>query len=613
MVTRPPLIAVLLALLTTSSAARHQDKVDLLIYGATPAGIAAARRAAQCGHKVLLIEPTSRIGGMVTNGLSHSDFRTFEGYSGTFREFTQRVERYYKKRYGPRSTQASKSRRGTHGEPHVNLLIFQQMLAEHPSITVVTGRRLHSAEVDNEGRGRRITSVRLRDESDGTYEIRAQVYIDASYEGDLMAKARVPFTVGREGRRQYDELLAPTEPDGQVQGYNLRLTMTQRPESRVLPKAPRGYDRDDFVALLPLLEARTIKRVFFYPPGGIYKPQVPELPNGKYDVNDVSRGLVRLSLPQINNAWPNGDHATRNRILAEHVRHNIGMLYFLQNDPKVPRRFRDEARQWGLCKDEFQENDHVPMQLYVREARRMIGRYVFTEHDTNHATGDARGVFQPNAIAMGDYGPNCHGTDHVGPRIGGRHTGEFYKRVPPYQIPYGIIIPRRTTNLFVPVAASASHVGFCALRLEPIWCALGDAAGFAAHRMLDASVTVQQVSPTKVRQLLHANGCATIYVSDVRESDQDFVAVQWWGGLGGLHGLNPAPDRPGRRGKHLYSQYYEAYPGHDADLDYPLGRGSRERWSKLARAAGVRIDAPKHAITRRAFIRWAFEALHATD
>ncbi len=202
--------------------------------------------------------------------------------------------------------------------------------------------------------------------------------------------------------------------------------------------------------MLEILKTNQIKHVFDYPTKCIFKAQTPALPNGKYDINDVSNGLIRLSLPGKNLEWPNGDEATREQIFDHHLRDQAGLLYFLQNDDAVPETYRNEAKEWGWCRDEFQDSRHLPPQLYVREARRMVGQYVFTENDTDPASNDARAVLRKDAIAFGDYGPNCHGTAHEGPRFGGKHTGEFYKRVAPYQIPYGVLVPKEIDNLFVP-------------------------------------------------------------------------------------------------------------------------------------------------------------------
>ena len=316
--------------------------------------------------------------------------------------------------------------------------------------------------------------------------------------------------------------------------------MTDRAENRAPVPKPDGYLREEYLPLLRLLRNGTIKRVFGDPyrnlPGGIYKRQTPKLPNGKRDINDVSHSPVRLSLPNLNRDWPEGDAETRKRIFDEHVRHNVGMLYFLQHDKAIPEAIQKDALQWGLCKDEFTDNHHLPEQLYVREALRMIGLYVFTQHDTERipGTSDARAVFQPDAIAMGDYGPNCHGTFHEGPIIGGKHTGEFYQRAAPYQIPYGTLLPKTIDNLAVPVACSASHVGFCALRLEPIWMSLGQAAGEAIELAMESEVSLATVAPSAIRARLHETGAATIYTSDVPEESAEFRAVQWWGSEGGF-------------------------------------------------------------------------------
>ena len=281
----------------------------------------------------------------------------------------------------------------------------------------------------------------------------ADYYIDATYEGDLVAAAKVPYRVGREGRDEYGESLAPEQPDAQVQAYNFRLTATQDPANRVMPKKPKDYAREDFAGVLPLFKSGKLKTVFGYPKECLFKAQTPPLPNGKYDLNDVSGGLVRLSLPGENLEWPDGSGAAavrsapesavkaevpfsptglaqaRQRVFDEHVRWDVGLLWFLQNDPEVPAKLRDEARSWGWCRDEYDDNAHLPPQLYVREARRMEGAYVFTEKDTDHAQDDARAVLRTDAIAMGDYGPNCHGTGHEGSRFGGKHTqGNFINR-----------------------------------------------------------------------------------------------------------------------------------------------------------------------------------------
>jgi len=519
MKTTSKFFAGLCCLFAASWVQAQPERADVLVYGGTPAGIAAALAASKHGHSVILVEPYRRVGGLVTNGLSHTDFRTFEGMTGTFLDFTRRVQEYYARKYGVDSPQAKGCFRGTHAEPHVNLAVLEAMLRAQPKITVLTQTRLE--RVKRDAAGKRIVAAEFRLPDKKTRSLGAEIFIDATYEGDLLALAKVPYRVGREARSEYGESLAPEKADTQVQGYNFRFCMTRDPKERVPAYAPPGYRREDFVDVVPLLRDGKIKAVFGIP-GAIYKAQLPPLPNAKHDINDVS-------------------------------------------------------------------NAHV-----------------FTEKDTAYAAGDVRSILHKDAIAYGDYGPNCHGTAHEGPRFGGRHTGEFYKPVAPYQIPYGVLVAKEIDNLLVPVACSSSHVGFCALRLEPIWSALGAAAGTAAHVALVDKAATRKVAVAKVQNLLHAAGAGTIYTNDVLPGHKDFTAVHWWGCQGGLHGLSPTPDTPGQRGKQITGQYFEAYPGHAVELDAALDDALRARWLKLASSAGVDVTTLRAARTRGEFLRGAF-------
>ncbi len=390
--------------------------------------------------------------------------------------------------------------------------------------------------------------------------------------------------------------------------------MTKDANNRVPVKMPAAYNREDFVGVLDALASGQIDKVFGYPSRCIFKAQLPPLPNGKYDINDVSRSVVRLSLPGKNLEWPNGDKAARKKIFDEHIRDQVGLLYFLQHDEAVPERFRSEALQWGWCRDEFTESEHLPPQLYVREARRMVGRYVYSQRDSEHAPGDARAVLHMDSIAMGDYGNNCHGTFHEGPRFGGKHTGEFYNAVPPYQIPYGVLVPRELDNLLVSGAVSSTHVGFCGLRLEPIWMALGQAAGHAAAHSVTYQQAVQDVSVASIQARLHEVGSATIYTSDVLPGHAAHNAIQWWGTIGGLHGLEPMPGNPGQRGKNLHGQYFEANPGHEVKPRETVSPELYKRWKVVAVLAGCPVDQVveyRDDLTREEFIQSAFAIAHA--
>lgn len=602
-------IILLLAPLAALGAAEHESaRPDVVIYGATPAGIAAALTAAEGNRNVWLVEPTGRIGGMMTHGLSHSDFHSFEALNGPVLKFSQRVQQHYETTCGMDSDQVRDCWRGTHGEPSVNLLIFEALLAEQPSIRVFTNHRLTDVTVENQT----IVALQFVRPDSENVTVKPRLVIDASYEGDLLAAAGVPYRVGREARSEYGESLAPENADHQVQGYNFRLCMTQDSANRVPIPVPLNYHRDDYAAIVPLIKAGRFLSAFGYPGSKfIFKAHLPIMPNGKHDINDVSKGLVRLSMPDRNDEFPEGDFATRRRIEQEHLDWQLGLIHFVQTDSALPEDFRREAATWGLCRDEFADTSHIPPQIYVREARRMTGQYVYTEADTEYAPHDARARLHRDSIAIGDYSHNCHGTGHEGPMIGGRHTGEFYKGVAPYQIPYGVLVPKELRNLLVPTACSASHVGFCAIRLEPIWMSLGGAAGYAANLSLDQNLPVQEVDVGALQALIWLRGGATIHVSDVLPSHPDFVAVQWWGSLGGFHGIEPAPKRPGMRGTPIVSQYFSAFPGHAALLDKPLDSDLAQRWSRLAqeiRLPAATLPTADGKITRGDWIRAAFAA-----
>lgn len=579
-------------------------RTDVCIYGATPAGIASAISAAKSGYKVALIEPTGQIGGLVTSGLSHTDFHSFESLTGAFLDFSQRVEQYYIEKYGEDSEQVNLSFQGTFGEPKVNLLVFQSMISEYPQITI--HRKTVLEKIDKSGS--ELTGAFFKT-SHGKISVSAKVYIDGSYEGDLMAMSGVKYRIGRESREDYAEALAPLKGDNQLQGYNFRFCATNILENRVSVAAPEGYNREDFLDILPILDKGEITNIFGYPGNCIFKAQTPPLPNNKYDINDVSRGLVRLSMPGHNLDWPEGSIEERKQIFMVHQYHAVGLLYFLQNDEKVPSHYRDLALEWGWCKDEFTETNNLPPQIYVREARRMIGQHVYVQKDSEHAPNDARAVLHTNAIAMGDYGNNCHGTSHEGAQIGGRHFGEFYNPVPPYQIPYGVIVPNEIDNLLVPVAVSSSHVGFCALRLEPIWTSLGQAAGFAAALAIEEGTSVQKIDVTSLQSILHKDKSSTIYVSDVLPGHPDFTAVQWWGTVGGFHNIFPLRENE-ERGEKIHGQYYKAAPWHMVDMDSMLDNETRKKWLEIIKSLELESSALLSSSTRGAFIQSAFAEYH---
>jgi hypothetical protein len=601
-------------ILAAAATVRAQS-VDVVIYGATPGGIAAALAAAKGGHSVLLVEPSIRIGGMTTNGLSHPDFRAFEAITGTYLDLTRRTTAYYTQQYGADSQQVKDTFKGTHAEPKVNLLLFQQMLAEYPKIAVKTEWHLVNAYTRGPAGNRWVRAAQFRDKEGREHVYNGKIFIDGSYEGDLIAAAQVPYRIGVESRDEYGEAAAPEDSSGDLQGYNFRFVMTDDPAIRVPVAAPKGYRREDFTPMLELISSGKIKRAFggYRDTDNIVKAQIPILPNNKRDINDVSRGYVRLSLPGDQLLWPEGDAVIRQQIYDEHVRWNVGLIYFAQNDSAVPAAFREEARRWGWCRDEFVESNHIPPQLYVREARRMVGLRIFTQNDTRHAEGDARAVLHRDAIAIGDYGHSSHGTRHEGSRFGGKRFGEGLGVVyAPYQIPYGTIVAKEVRNLLAPVPVSASHVGFCALRLEPIWTSLGQAAGHAAHLALQQGNTpdVRTVAIAPLQRRLHADNSATIYIADVLPGNADFAAVQWWGSLGGLHGLAPRPAV--LLGKQIQGQHSESWQNHTADLSRVLDPALARRWLNIAKEAGLPDKSLPQADGRATRGDWIRAALAAT-
>lgn len=613
-------------LLNTWALPQKPPQFDVLVVGATPSGIAAAINAAKQNRTVALVEPSGRIGGLVTGGLSYTDFKSFEALSGTFRDYMRRVERYYIGKYGIDSPQVKDCFFGVHAEPHVSLLIIRQMLAEQPRIKVLLRHQLETVVLGSPRGGlATIKSARFQQlPQREIVEIEARVFIDATYEGDLAAYAGVPYKVGRESTREYGERLAGLmyfddgrilpgstgEGDTRVQCYNFRLMMTRRRDNRVAVQKPTQYRREEFTPLLKHFKSGRIKHIFTESREGILRVQ--KIANDKADINDIKNAPIRLSLPGENYDYPDGSPAVRERIVERHRQYTLGLLYFLQNDTEIPEPIRTEAREWGFAKDEFEETDHFPTALYIREARRIIGEYVFKEADALMSTNSVRAPLHTDGIAVGDYSLNCHGEQPPGPLHPTITEGDYGYGTIPFQIPYGVIVPKRMANLLVPVAVSASHVGFSALRLEPTWTALGQAAGLAAHLSLEHNVPVNQVPVNKIQDLLHQNGAITVYFSDVDAQSSYFREAQYFGTRGFFHSLiDPqkiAYTNSRRRVGVL--QYSYAMPQHEADLDEHIDEKLAQHWISLLPDAEARTRAaadpslrPDRTLTRGAFLK----------
>jgi hypothetical protein len=586
-------------------------RADVLVVGATLPGIAAALNAAQLGHSVVLTEESTRIGGMAAGGLSYTDSRTLQALQGTFRDYMERVEAYYREIYGADSPQVRESYHGIHAEPRVALHVMEQMLKEQPRIRLLKQHAILSTSSE----GNVIQSAAFEDlRTHATLLVQARIFIDATYEGDLMAASKAPYRVGRESTREYGERFAGQiyfqkgvllyggtgEGDRAIQCYNFRVTMTDRADNRVMVSKPEGYDRSRFTPILPLYKSGQLKRAFSEDHTGILRIQ--RIPNGKADINDINTSPIGFGLPGRNFDYPEGNRETRKRIFDEHRTHALSLLYFLQNDPEVPQHIREEARQWGLARDEFQDSGHFPTQLYVREARRLEGRYVFTQHDVEMAPGTTRAKHHPDSIAINDYPLNSHGVAPAGQLYVDVREGYLVYGSLPVQIPYGVMVPKAVTNLLVPVAVSASHVGFSSLRMEPAWTALGQAAGVAAHLALEGKTEVAKVPIHRLQRILHERGAATFYFSDIPRAHPQFAFLQRLGSLGFFH--EPAP--PGFRlntRKVIYGlQYFEAPEGHAAELNAVLTKATAQYWRGLIERAGKKAPEYREGMTRGEYL-----------
>jgi hypothetical protein len=537
---------------------------DVVVYGATPGGIASAITAARMGRTVALVEPQHHVGGMTSSGLSHSDITTKAAIGGIFREFTNRVYRYYVETYGADSENAKLSADGYAFEPAVAERILLKMIADEPRIRLFLGYGL----VDAAQPGRRIASMRVRQLPAGPLEnLRGRIFIDGSYEGDLAAAAGAAYRIGRESRTEFNELhagviyvdphthaiLAGTTGAGdrRIQAYTYRLCLSIDPANSYVPKEPPpGYRRELY---LPFVDdwkagkmadpkrpnrpgASTMLRVFTLTP----------MPNRKYDANSWSLGLG-YPFAEESEQYPEGSPEVRRRIVEKIRNITLGLLWFLQHDPDVPADHRQLANQFHLANDEFPDNDHFPWQLYVREARRVIGLYTLTENDVMPLSPLTRPPIHADAIAAGEYPIDSMPARKRQPGdtvILEGYLGMMREITRPYQIPYGIIVPRDVDGLLVPVAASTTHLAFSSIRLEPTWMALGQAAGIGAHLALAANVPVSQVDVAKMQRMLLERGQVLTYFNDLDPADPSFHAMQFLGTKGFFRNYDARPNDP---------------------------------------------------------------------
>lgn len=540
------------------SAVAKTEVSDVIVYGATPAAITAAVQAKRMGRRVIVISPETRIGGLTTGGLGQTDIGNKHVIGGLAREFYRDVAKWYsvashwtrqkEESYFPSGQCAGSKDGGTMWtfEPSAALAILQ-MWEKREGLDI---RRDEWLDRDHgvEKNGVRILSVKML--SGNVY--RGKVFIDATYEGDLMAAAGVSYHVGREANSVYGEtlngnqtgqakyhqfnagvdpyvvsgnpesgLLPGVEPydpgcrdgdgDKRVQAYCFRMCLTDDKENRIPFAKPDGYDERDYELLFRNLAIAPLDR------SGM--PWInSNMPNRKTDTNN--RTGFSTDFIGGNWSWPEASYSERKRILARHHAYQMGLMWTLANHPRVPEKIRQEVSRWGTCRDEFRDGlgDGWQRQLYVREARRMVGEYVMTEHN-------CRGkAIAPQPVAMGAYTMDSH---HVRRYVGAdgfvHNEGDVEvdrdeggKRFPPYPIEYTALVPKRKecVNLIVPVCLSASHIAFGSIRMEPVFFALGQAAGTAAAIAVEkgnectgaAAIEVQDVPYGVLRSRLEADG-----------------------------------------------------------------------------------------------------------
>jgi FAD dependent oxidoreductase len=495
---------------------------NLIIYGATPAGITAAIQATQMGLSVAIAEFGKKIGGITASGLGATDLGAKEAVGGLSRQFYKKLGQFY-----------NKEEQWTF-EPKAAAAVFQQWIEEY-NIPVFFTQHLDQVTKEND------QIVEIRMENGNVFK--GDFFVDASYEGDLLAKAGISYFVGRESNATYKEkyngvqfgaphhnfdiwidpyvqegnpesgiLPGITEisketlgyegqGDKRIQAYNFRICLTKNPDNKVPFPKPEHYDSNNYSLLLRYIQAGFWNAMNLH----------IMLPNGKTDLNNY--GAVSTDYIGMNYEWPEGSYEKREQIYQAHLRYNLGLLYFLSNDTRVPQAIRDEVTEWGLPKDEFPDTDHWPHQLYIREARRMISDHVITDHNClGYTTVD-------DSIGLASYQMDSHHCRRV--VIDGRCVNEGDVEIPisPFPISYRSIRPKseECTNLVVPVCLSSSHIAFGSIRMEPVFMILGQSAGAAVALAYKNKSTIQDVNYDELKQVLLSHDQVVEWDSSIKD------------------------------------------------------------------------------------------------
>ena len=554
-----PALTTLFTLLTAQIFAAP----DVIIYGGTSSGVTAAIQTARMGKTAVLIEPTKFLGGLTTGGLGATDIGNKKAIGGISREFYANVFQYYadptkwkqqtREQYFAKRPHGNASTETTMWtfEPHAATEIYDAMLAKvKDKVTVVFGERL---DLQNgvTRRGSRITKIRM----ESGKEFEGAMFIDATYEGDLMAKADVSYHVGREANSLYGETInglqlagakhhqfiknvdpyvklgdpssglvwgvtpMPEGKDGdgdhRIQAYNFRMCNTDDDSNRVPFPKPENYDEKQFELLLRNFEA-----------GDPRHPWAPTpMPNRKTDTNN--NFAFSTDMIGMNYDYPDADYATRAKIWKAHEDYQKGLMWTLANHPRVSEKIRAFYSQWGLAKDEFTDNGNWPRQMYVREARRMIGGYVMSEQNCK------RRVIVEDSVGMGAYNMDSHHTQRYVTKEGfARNEGDIQIGVRPYPISYRSITPKteQCTNLLVPVCLSASHISYGSIRMEPVFMVMGQSAATAAVLAIENGVDLQKLDYAKLKAKLLADGQVLDFESPPMPEHLAFTKQQ----LGGI-------------------------------------------------------------------------------
>jgi len=539
------LLAIII-LLNACQQRSSQASYDLVIYGGTSAGVTAAVQAQRMGKSVILLEPSSRLGGLTTGGLGQTDIGNKEAIGGISREFYEGIKHYYddsthwdwQKREAYRDGGQTRTAAGENSmwtfEPSAALAVFQQFIDSH-NIQVVYNQKLDRTEgVMKEDRA--ITSISML--SGETYQ--GRMFIDATYEGDLLATAGISYTLGREANAKYKEtqngvntsikdttmtgypahntlnhnfvdgvdpyvvkgdpnsgLLPYINPNGpgleeegdhHVQAYCFRMCLTDHPENRIPFAKPDNYNELEYELLLRNFEA-----------GENGFPWInSQMPNRKTDTNN--RTAFSTDFIGQNYSYPEATYEERAQIIEAHRQYQKGLMWTLANHQRVPEHIRSEVARWGTCKDEFERTDGWQQQLYIREARRMVSDYVMTQY---HCEGLE---VAEDPVGMAAYGMDSHNTQrYVNAEGFVKNEGNVEARVKePYPISYKSIIPKKEecTNLLVPVCVSASHIAFGSIRMEPVFMVLGQSAAMAACLSINEGIAVQELDYTLLRKQL---------------------------------------------------------------------------------------------------------------